>query len=106
MEAKIGKIKQNKGDGLCIVKSDLGSFNSSDRWEISVGGEEQIPVNQKSNAAAVDSGHGQSLAGENGVFHSLRLPAAVTETPRFPPNPHFSGRKQKTKLAVLERLGI
>lgn len=80
---------REKGSREVVVESDLGGFRSGNRWEISVGGEKQVPVDQEGGAAAVDSGHSRSLPGENGGLHSLRLAATIAETPRVPQNPHF-----------------
>lgn len=80
---------REKGSEEAIVEPDLGGFSSSYGGEIGVGGEQQIAVDQEAGAAAVDSRHGRSLAGENSSLHPLRLAATVAETPRLPQNPHF-----------------
>lgn len=63
------------------METDHGGFSGSYGREISVGGEQQIPVDQEASAAAVDARHSRSLAGENGTLQSLGLAATIAETP-------------------------
>lgn len=79
------------------MEPDLGGFSRSHGRETSVGGEQQIAVDQEASAAAVDSRHGRSLAGENGALHPLRLAAAVAEAPRLSQNPHFPSPQRQNQ---------
>lgn len=90
---KIKEPVRDEASSDAILEPDLRTLSSSNRRNINMSSQEEIPVDQESGAecsiaGAGDCGHSGALTGENGGLHSLRLAHSFAKAPGLNQNSH------------------